>query len=63
MVAFHNPALRQEPRYEPARIIALKEHETLLNWLKRKDRLLKSRDSDESYHNNLPEELEDMDNN
>lgn len=40
MVTFHNPALYEEPRYEPARIIPLKESEPLLNWLKRTDRLM-----------------------
>ena len=60
MVTFHNPALYEEPRYEPARIIPLKESEPLLNWLKRTDRLFKSHKPDRAYDNDVPEELEEV---
>lgn len=60
MVKFYNPSLSEELRNEPARIIPLRESETLLNWLKRTDRLFKSNDSDELYDKNLPDELEDI---
>ena len=35
-----NPALSQEPRYEPAIVIPLKQEASLLDWLKANDRLL-----------------------
>ena len=35
-----NPALSQEPRYEPAIVIPLKQENSLLDWLKANDRLI-----------------------
>ena len=35
-----NPALSQEPRYEPAIVIPLKQDTSLLDWLKENDRLI-----------------------
>lgn len=35
-----NPALSQEPRYEPAIVIPLKQDTSLLDWLKANDRLI-----------------------
>ena len=35
-----NPALSQEPRYEPAIVIPLKQEASLLDWLQANDRLL-----------------------
>jgi hypothetical protein len=35
-----NPALRQEPRYEPAPVIPLKHEIPLLEWLKENNRIL-----------------------
>ncbi|MBE9043282.1 DUF3134 domain-containing protein [Pleurocapsales cyanobacterium LEGE 10410] len=35
-----NPALVQEPRYEPAIVIPLKQEASLLDWLKANDRLI-----------------------
>lgn len=60
MVTFHNPALNEESRNEPARIIPLRESESILNWLERTDRLFKSHKSDESHDDDVPEELEDI---
>jgi hypothetical protein len=36
----YNPSLRQEPRYEPAAVIPLKQNSSLLNWLVANDRLI-----------------------
>ena len=60
MGTFRNPALNEEFRHEPARIILLKESEPLLKWLKRTDRLFKSPESDQSYDSDVPKELEDI---
>lgn len=35
-----NPALSQEPRYEPAIVIPLKQEASLLDWLQANDRLI-----------------------
>ncbi len=35
-----NPALIQEPRYEPAVVIPLKQEASLLDWLKANNRLI-----------------------
>lgn len=35
-----NPALVQEPRYEPAVVIPLKQEASLLDWLKANNRLI-----------------------
>ena len=35
-----NPALRQEPRYEPAVVIAIKQEHSLLEWLESNNRLI-----------------------
>ncbi len=35
-----NPALVQEPRYEPAIVIPLKQEASLLDWLKASNRLI-----------------------
>jgi hypothetical protein len=35
-----NPALSQEPRYEPAIVIPLKQESSLLDWLKANNRLI-----------------------
>ena len=59
MFTFHNPALSEESRYEPARIIQLTENEPLLNWLKRTGRI-KSYESDQSHENDVPEEIENI---
>jgi hypothetical protein len=60
MVKFYNPALNEESRNEPARIIPLRESESILNWLERTDRLFKSHECDRSYDDDVPEELEDI---
>ena len=35
-----NPALRREPRYEPAVVIPLKQESSLIDWLKATNRLI-----------------------
>jgi hypothetical protein len=60
MVKFYNPALNEESRNEPARIIPPKESEPLLDWLKRTDRLFKSHECDRFPDKDVLEELEDI---
>lgn len=36
----YNPALRQEPRYEPAAVIPLKQEDSMLTWLQSENRLI-----------------------
>ena len=36
----YNPSLRQEPRYEPAAVIPLKNESSLLDWLEARGRLI-----------------------
>lgn len=36
----YNPSLRQEPRYEPASVIPLKQESSLLDWLEANNRLI-----------------------
>lgn len=37
---FKNPALREEPRYDPAAVIPLQQEASILNWLEKKGRLM-----------------------
>ncbi|MGB7442207.1 MAG: DUF3134 family protein [Coleofasciculaceae cyanobacterium] len=59
MVTFYNPALKEESKNEPARIIPLREREPLLDWLKRTNRF-KPNESDEPYADDMSEELEEI---
>ncbi|HAC64280.1 MAG TPA: hypothetical protein DCF68_12250 [Cyanothece sp. UBA12306] len=43
----NNPSLRQEPRYEPAAVIPVKNDTSLLDWLEATNRLI-PRESQES---------------
>ncbi|MGF1480798.1 MAG: DUF3134 domain-containing protein [Cyanophyceae cyanobacterium] len=36
----NNPSLRQEPRYEPAAVIPLKQNTSILDWLSANKRLI-----------------------
>lgn len=36
----YNPSLSQEPRYEPAAVIPIKEDSSLVDWLKATNRLI-----------------------
>jgi hypothetical protein len=47
----YNPSLSQEPRYEPAAVIPVKEDTSLVDWLKATNRLIpreKVEDEDKS---------------
>ena len=41
-----NPALFQEPRYEPAIVMPLKQKASLLDWLRANNRLIAREDSE-----------------
>ncbi len=41
-----NPALSQEPRYEPAMVMPVKQKESLLDWLRANNRLIAREDSE-----------------
>lgn len=56
---FYNPALKKEFLNEPARIIWRQESESIINMLKRTNRF-KSKDSNQSDEDDLPEDLEDV---
>jgi hypothetical protein len=52
-----NPALVQEPRYEPAVVIPLKQEASLLDWLKASNRLI-AREPVERDNYNSEDDLE-----
>lgn len=52
-----NPALIQEPRYEPAVVIPLKQEASLLDWLKANNRLI-ARDTTEPDSIKAEDDLE-----
>ncbi|MGF1485499.1 MAG: DUF3134 domain-containing protein [Prochloraceae cyanobacterium] len=54
-----NPALRQEPRYEPAVVIPIKQEHSLLEWLESKNRLI-AREVIEKEELNNEEEVSDL---
>ena len=54
-----NPALRQEPRYEPAVVIPIKQEYSLLEWLESKNRLI-AREAIEQEELNSEEEVSDL---
>ncbi|MEA5470315.1 DUF3134 domain-containing protein [Spirulina sp. 06S082] len=39
-ITMKNPALRQEPRFEPAAVIPLKQEDSMLTWLESEGRLI-----------------------
>ena len=41
-----NPALSQEPRYEPAIVIPIKQKTSLLDWLRANNRIIARADSE-----------------
>ncbi|AFZ44609.1 hypothetical protein PCC7418_2462 [Halothece sp. PCC 7418] len=55
----NNPSLRQEPRYEPATVIPLKQDTSLLDWLDQNNRLM-PRESLESENEKYLEEDEEI---
>jgi hypothetical protein len=43
---FNNPALKQQPRYEPAPVIAVQRNTSILEWLEAQGRLIERDDRD-----------------
>lgn len=58
-----NPALSQEPRYEPAIVIPLKQESSLIDWLKANNRLIPREPSEkenvDAAHDDVSELLND----
>ncbi|PNW41149.1 UNVERIFIED_CONTAM: hypothetical protein BEN50_14450 [Euhalothece sp. KZN 001] len=55
----NNPSLRQEPRYEPASVIPLKQDTSLLDWLEANNRLM-PKEAPESENEKYLEEDEEI---
>jgi len=51
-----NPSLRQEPRYEPAKVIPLKQEGTLIDWLIATNRFIPR---EKQLVSNFPEDEEE----
>jgi hypothetical protein len=51
-----NPSLRQEPRYEPARVIPVNKDSSIIEWLERTGRLIPREKEERELV--LPDELE-----
>ncbi|MBZ8182304.1 MAG: DUF3134 domain-containing protein [Oscillatoria sp. PMC 1051.18] len=56
----YNPSLRQEPRYEPASVIPLKQETSLLDWLESEGRLIARQDQEETDNNEDEEEIAEL---
>jgi len=54
-----NPALSQEPRYEPAIVIPLKQEASLLDWLRANNRLI-PRESQEKEPVDGPDDVDEL---
>ena len=58
---FNNPALKQQPRYEPAPVIAVQRNTSILEWLEAQGRLIERDDRDPAISTldqpNLDDEL------
>jgi Protein of unknown function (DUF3134) len=58
---FNNPALKQQPRYEPAPVIAVQRNTSILEWLESQGRLIERDERDPAVsaldQPNLEEEL------
>jgi hypothetical protein len=55
----YNPALREQPREEPASVIPPRENGTILDWLETTGRLLE-RESTDSYFKEDEAEINDL---
>lgn len=59
--SFDNPALKQQPRYEPAPVIAVQRNTSILEWLESQGRLIERDERDPAVsaldQPNLEEEL------
>ena len=58
-VKVKNPALFQEPRYEPAIVMPIKQKASLLDWLRANNRLIVRADS-EPDKIEAPDAIEDL---
>jgi Protein of unknown function (DUF3134) len=56
---FHNPALTEESRNEPVKVVPIIPRETLLGWLERTGRFLSS-ERDEFQDGQITEDLDDL---
>jgi hypothetical protein len=55
-----NPALHQEPRYEPAIVIPLKQEASLLDWLKANNRLIPRESLDGDTYSGEDPEIDEL---
>jgi hypothetical protein len=56
----NNPALRQEPRYEPATVIPLKHESSFLDWLSANGRLIPRETEDSASYLADDEEIAEL---
>lgn len=56
----YNPSLTQETRYEPAKVIPLKQEFSLLDWLEANGRLIARDDGTEKALPDSDEEISDL---
>lgn len=56
----YNPSLRQEPRYEPATVIPLKQDSSILDWLEANGRILPREIKEEEYPLEEDEEISEL---
>ncbi len=56
----HNPSLTQETRYEPAKVIPLKQEFSLLDWLEANGRLIARDDNAGKVLPDSDEEISDL---
>ena len=61
MEEVNNPALSQEPRFEPAVVIPLKQKASLLDWLESNNRLIpRERDADTKKPSSSQDDVEEL---
>ena len=56
----YNPSLREEPRYQPAAVIPLKQDDSILEWLEATGRMLARETVDDSYLDDGEEEISEL---
>ncbi|MDX2216717.1 MAG: DUF3134 family protein [Oculatellaceae cyanobacterium bins.114] len=59
MATYYNPALSEEPRNQPMRLVPPIPKETLLNWLESSGRF-RSSENDEFQEHKISEDLDDI---
>jgi hypothetical protein len=55
-----NPALNQEPRYEPAVVIPLKQEASLIDWLKANNRLIPRESQEKENYSGEDPEIDEL---